>query len=366
MTTGITKIAAVGDIMLGDHPVCFGHGVRTHADRHGLATMLADIAPTLRQHDVVIGNLECVLSEIGAKPKDLPSQELRGRPAFAGDLAGAGFNVLSIANNHILQHGEAAFDDNLAVLRAAGIRVAGVAAADHTSQWQPHGSPQSPLAFLGFSLRPEQYKKNNDRYAQPTVDAMLQQVESCRRGGAQVIVSLHWGDEYLPLPAPRQRALAHALVDRGASLILGHHPHVLQPVEPYKNGLIAYSLGNFMFDSWIDQCCKSAVLSVDLAPEGVRRWELLPMKISPDWRPQLLSGAGKDLAAREMAEWAQRWAVEQAQPSVTDEQYRQMAEQAESTYRRDSYGYFLRNIYRYSPWVIRESLGRALARRISG
>jgi poly-gamma-glutamate synthesis protein (capsule biosynthesis protein) len=366
MSGGVVKIAAVGDIMLGDHPVCFGHGVRTQADRQGLSTMLAEVAPELRRHDFVIGNLECVLSDVGALPRDLPSQELRGRPAFARDLAAAGFNVVSIANNHILQHGEAAFDDNLEVLRAAGIAVAGVAAPDHSAQWQPLGPAQSPLAFLGFSLRPEQYKKSNDRYAQPSVDTMLRQVEACRREGAQVVVSLHWGDEYLPLPAPRQRELAHALVDKGASLILGHHPHVLQPVEEYRNALIAYSLGNFMFDSWIDQCCKSMLLSVDLSPDGVQRWELVPVRIASDWRPRLLAGAEKDRSLREMEELGRRWAAAESAPAVTDEQYRQMARRAESVYRRDSYGYFLRNIWRYSPWVIRASLARALARRVSG
>jgi poly-gamma-glutamate synthesis protein (capsule biosynthesis protein) len=117
------------------------------------------------------------------------------------------------------------------------------------------------------------------------------------------VVSLHAGTEYQEEPTALQRELAHAAVDAGADLVLGHHPHVLQGIERYKGALIAYSLGNFVFD--FDETdyahsglpsAQSLILKVTLGREGVRDFEVLPVRIDPlEARPYLVDG--EDAAA---------------------------------------------------------------------
>lgn len=360
------RVAAVGDIMLGDHPVCYGHGVRSSADEIGVRGLLGEVAPIFREHQVVIGNLECVLSEAGARSRHLPSQELRGRPGFARELTDAGITALSLANNHILQHGIEAFDDTVRTLRACGLATVGLADQKRESIPQMVDAGGTPVTLLGFSMRPEQYADRNDHYAQCSEESMLEQIERVASVGQTLIVSLHWGNEYLSLPSPRQRRIAHRIVDSGASLVLGHHPHVLQPIEPYRHGLIAYSLGNLLFDCWIPQCQSSGVLSAQIEDRRVVQWEFLPLRVAEPWKVELLRGVEKSEALAQMQQLAQRWEHESANPTVTEEEYEKMAQRAESVYQKDSYKYFARNLLRYSPWVVRDSLWRAVQRRLQG
>lgn len=109
---------------------------------------------------------------------------------------------------------------------------------------------------------------------------------------------MHWGTENVYYPSPKQIHLAHRLVDAGAALILGHHPHALQAIEEYHGGLIAYSLGNFQFrcDSsaaWYQRCRNdwTGILHVGLDRGGVREWRLIPVEIGLDALPRL-AGAG--------------------------------------------------------------------------
>ncbi len=96
-----------------------------------------------------------------------------------------------------------------------------------------------------------------------------------------VIVMLHFGNEYATTPTSKQRELAHAAIDAGALLVVGSHPHLLQEVEEYGGGLIAYSLGNFVFDGFEGDANTTAVLRVTLGATGVASWSLLPASI--DW-----------------------------------------------------------------------------------
>jgi gamma-polyglutamate biosynthesis protein CapA len=94
-----------------------------------------------------------------------------------------------------------------------------------------------------------------------------------------VLVSFHWGEEYATVPSEAQRALAHAVIDAGATLVIGHHPHVIEGVERYKHGVIAYSLGNFVFDQHEERGKRGLVLGCELDRLGVRRAVLAPVVI---------------------------------------------------------------------------------------
>lgn len=357
------RLAFVGDIMLGDHPVCFGHGVRSQALRHGLDELLAQAKPLLKQHDAVVGNLETVLSSSGERPRTLQSLEFRGHPCFAAQLRGAGFTALTLANNHILEHGVDAFAETADVLDREGLQVLGLKGGDRgIDPVLLRGSTN--VVMLACSLRPEVYAASNNSYSQPDPAALISEVASQVRGGRVVVVTLHWGREYQNFPSPDQKSLAHALIDAGATLIVGHHPHVVQPVETYGNGLIAYSLGNFLFDSWLLDCKKSKVLSVELENGKIKHWQIHAFRQNDQHaivRPEAGTGES-DLS--EFVTLCEQWKIATPSSLPNESTYQANADKAERLYSLSSYAYFARNLFRYQPWVIEQSIKRALLRKL--
>jgi len=357
------KLAFVGDVMLGDHPVCFGHGVRSQAIKQGLGALLSDASAVFREHDAVIGNLETVLSAQGEEPRNLQALEFRGQPSFAAVLFESGFTALSLANNHILEHGSDAFKETVETLNIQGLQVLGLMGSAQGLDPVPlHREPN--VVVLACSMRPEVYAAKNDHYAQPEAATLISEVARQAQTDRVVIVSLHWGREYQSFPSPDQRTLAHALIDAGATLVVGHHPHVMQPVESYSHGLIAYSLGNFLFDSWLPDCKKSKILSVELEGRNIKHWQMHAFRQSAE---HLVAKPTAAEAASDLAEFAalcEQWKATAPDALPDEHSYQAKADKAERQYSHSSYAYFLRNLTRYQPWVIRQSIHRALLRKL--
>lgn len=118
------SISAVGDVSLGDHPVCAGIGMRSAFRKRG-GSILASVADRFRESDLTIANLETVTSNKGLRPFWLPSYEMRGDPKSLTYLREAGIDLVGVANNHAMQHGEAAFHDMVERARGAGMEVIG-------------------------------------------------------------------------------------------------------------------------------------------------------------------------------------------------------------------------------------------------
>ena len=129
------------------------------------------------------------------------------------------------------------------------------------------------LTFLGYSLRPRQYFTEEPLYAEGREDGILSDVRAARGESDVVIVSLHWGEEFIDRPSPDDVRLAHAIVDGGADLIIGHHPHVLRGVERRGRGWIVYSLGNFVCDMHWEEPLRETAKTRHIRPSGnSRRW----------------------------------------------------------------------------------------------
>lgn len=119
---------------------------------------------------------------------------------------------------------------------------------------------------------------------------LIRKAKRATEGNADlVIVNAHWGDEYDAEANPRQKALAKAMVDAGADIIIGHHPHVLQSFEIYKNSIIFYSLGNFIFDQGWTRTKDSALVQYHLQNNGLAKLEIVPLKIK-EGTPRPASG----------------------------------------------------------------------------
>jgi len=286
MTSGLSstlRIAAVGDIMLGDEHVTIGWGVRSKLREKEPHWLFQHVGAALRGADICFGNLEAPLSmDIGNKPKDL---------CFVGDasavacLKEAGFNLLSVANNHIMEHGATIYRETLDILDACGIDYCGYKASNPTilrvDDWK--------LAFFGYSFVDPVL--NGELFARGSYASMLQEIREFAKWTDLILVSLHWGMEYMEYPSYSQVQFARKLVQNGAHIILGHHPHVVQGVERYRDGLIAYSLGNFVFDMlWSEETRRSFILKIEVPKSGKIDYEIVPVRINDQYQPEIVKG----------------------------------------------------------------------------
>jgi poly-gamma-glutamate synthesis protein (capsule biosynthesis protein) len=323
------RVAAVGDIMCGESFYQYRRGPRTFVAEMGPAFLPEQVAALLRSHDIVIGNVEAVLSDVGYRPGSLRAHQLRANPDVAPLLREWGLTVATVANNHILEHGRAAAIDTVRNLQAAGIGVAGAGPAGrfgrgvHAHVVQ-HGG--SSVGILAACLLDERYAFDGGTPADDLIDVTRQAASD----HSTVILALHWGTEYMSQPTRAQRELARRLIDAGATAILGHHPHVAQGVAQLEGGLVAYSLGNFIFDQFPEATRWSYILSMEIIGGRVHAWECHPFVLDDHHRPGF-PPAGRRAALHEEL----RHLHDQATTTgLADEEYMRQAQNAELDSRR--------------------------------
>ena len=366
MPTDLATIVATGDIMLGEHPIMVGCGVCTSIERDPAFDPFAGLGPLLREADVVFGNLECAL---GPRPRGGPpdARECLGPPRGLDLLVRAGFNALSVANNHIEQHGAGVFRSTLAGLAASGIGAVGLAGGA-AGRCRPVDVEAGgvPLRLLGWSLRPRQHFTRPPLYAEGTVDGMLADVRAGIAAGRLVIVSVHWGDEFVARPSRSQQELGRALVDAGASLVLGHHPHVLQGWERYGRGAIVYSLGNLVFDMpWLPELRRSGLFRCRLGADGVAECGWEPLLLDSRHRPRP-APPPEAAEIREFLREARRGLEEGSGPLAVpdDEEYSDAVRRGLARNRRASHAHFLAQVWSYQPRVLAGIVGKFVRRRL--
>lgn len=262
-------IAAVGDIMLGSaYP-----NARALPPRDGVG-LLRPAAPILTRADVAFGNLEGPLCDRGTSTKSGPrSFAFRVPTRYGKYLKTAGFDVLSLANNHASDFGSQGRETTRQTLNALGIAHAGGDKND-AAHLMVRGTT---IAVVAFAFNSVSLNVNDIAGAQVAV-------ASARQAAQIVIVSFHGGGEgggyqhvprgpepYLGESRGDLRRFAHAVVDAGADLVLGHGPHVVRAMEVYRNRLVAYSLGNFATYGKFGlsgPTALSLVLEAHLSPHG--------------------------------------------------------------------------------------------------
>lgn len=236
------SIAAVGDISFQGR----------HADQP-TPEPFGKIAQILHSMDMVIGNLECPLVD---GETHLPSKCcLRGSPKWAAVLKESGFGVLSLANNHIMDYGQEGLFQTIEALDSAGILYLGagktIEQANAPLILECSGEKIALLARSNVIVRSPCYAREQQPGAAfLNEQELIVNLEECKRVADTVILLIHWGMEEYLFPSPEQRMLSEKFAKAGADLILGHHPHVLQGIERVNNSLVAYSLGNFLFDEF--------------------------------------------------------------------------------------------------------------------
>ena len=274
-------LSFVGDVM-------FVSSVGTLAARDGVESILADVAGIFQEDDLTMANLECVASTLGTAAEK--QYTFRMNPAWLPDVKTAGIDAVTLANNHTLDYGTVAMLDMLDHLRSEGIvYVGGGETITEASAAQYLTVKGTRFALLAASrVLPSvdwaagaRHPGLLSAYDPSRLEAAIQQASA---EATFVIVYLHWGEERARIPNAVQRTLAQRAIDAGADLVVGSHPHVLQGFGSYRQKLIAYSLGNFVF---YNARKDSMILQVRFQGEEISGARVIPCRIINS-RPQVL------------------------------------------------------------------------------
>ncbi len=257
-----------------------------------MGVVFRDVKDIISNADLSFGNLECPLTDGCERTTQRIS--FRANPLYAESLKNAGFDILSLANNHTMDCGRTGLLETMRHLTRNKLGFCG-AGATLTEAEAPLilNIKGIRIAFVAFTAIAPAIGANpqglGPAIALASRDALLRAVNMARGGADVVIVSLHWGAEYASRPSREQRELARALAEAGADLILGHHTHTLQGMElierrdaagDVRYSLVAYSLGNFVFDSpriFGKRVNESVILRCRLGRSGLVSAELLPV-----------------------------------------------------------------------------------------
>ena len=231
--------------------------------------------------DLLFGNLEGPISSQG---KNIGSAySFRADPKAIEGLKYAGFDVLSVANNHMGDWGRPAMEDTFGILKNAGIDYVG----GGFNEQEAHRAVVKEIKGIKFGFLA--YTTLGTKYTEATASSsgiawlnkekMAQDIAEARKISDFVIVSLHFGDEYKQKANSFQKDIAHWTIDEGAQLVIGQHPHVIEETEQYNGGFIAYSLGNFIFDqTFSKETMEGLLLEAKISQNQIM--EVKPIKIS--------------------------------------------------------------------------------------
>jgi poly-gamma-glutamate synthesis protein (capsule biosynthesis protein) len=278
----LATITFVGDILLAS-------AVGKIAAAHGTEALFTGVSRVLLHDDLTIGNLECAVATRGTAARK--KYTFRAAPALLRGLRAGGIDALSLANNHSLDYGRAALVETLSHLRSAQLPAAG-AGVDLQAATQPiflrAGEQQVALLAASRVLPTTAWCAGVGRpgIAQAYDHSrLLAGIRAARARAEVVIVYLHWGKERALRPQRSQRVLARTCIDAGAHLVVGAHPHVLQGFEYYHGRLIAYSLGNFVFNN---RTRTTAMVQTTFRDGALARATVIPCHIVR-CRPQVIT-----------------------------------------------------------------------------
>lgn len=304
-----TRILFVGDIALnGDF------ARRYYGSGSDYTNPFSKVRPLFDMANIKVGNLEAPHAQgVTLRPKQ---NRLHAPPEAIKALKYLGFTSLNLANNHITDQGVESILKTRELLMDNGIECFG-AGEDITTASQPalnrHGT--RTFAFIGYAMDGGDVGaviagKSEGGCVPFLIDNIEKDVAALRSHGYHVIVSLHWGYQFDRLPSPDQIDMAHRIVDAGALIVHGHHPHVLQSIERYRNSLIMYSLGNFISPDFhrtdgLKFCFpastrRTAAIICEIDESGVQSHSVFPLIVTKKYRVRPANGLRRICAERSL------------------------------------------------------------------
>jgi poly-gamma-glutamate synthesis protein (capsule biosynthesis protein) len=271
---------AVGDIMLA----------RTVGERilaEGPGIVFANVQTILSTADILAGNIECAITDRGQA--EMKSYTFAAPPVSAEALGLAGFDIGILGNNHAFDYGQEGMAQTMQLLNNQGIAALGVGTGEAAPGPLFIDKNGLRLAFLSYVDVPVEYGKFDTRIwlatdtspgiAWVVAEDIQEDVRAAKQEADVVVVFMHFGYEGNELPVRFQRDAAIAAINAGAAVVIGSHPHVLQHVEEYHGALIAYSLGNFVFDDYRMPENRSVILRLVLDESGMVSYDWFPVVI---------------------------------------------------------------------------------------
>jgi poly-gamma-glutamate synthesis protein (capsule biosynthesis protein) len=279
------NFCAVGDILLD-------RGILTQDKATGLGFFFDEVSPLIKKNDLAFCNLECSISDSGSPLNK--KYIFHAEPESLINLKKAGFNIISIANNHTLDWGRDAFiETKLHIEKNNMFPVGGgnnQQEARKTVVIERNGLKFAFLGYINMLLEDIPFLEDKPAPAWATVDEIISEIKNVRDKVDFVIVSFHWGVEFQQYPTINQTQIAHKLIDEGADLIIGHHPHVLNRIEQYKGKYIVYSLGNFLFYQRKLARTQSMIFGCSFNKTGIHSPYFIPIIIK-NYKPCIAKGA---------------------------------------------------------------------------
>ena len=271
-TDSTATLLSVGDIMLGRY-------IETLINGAGENYPFEKIKQFLRGIDIVSGNLEGTIIKDHGQTPDF-STKFSFSPSVVKTLRLNNFNLVSLANNHALDYGENGLTETTDFLKQFEIAASGHPSKIERTNVVMKNVRGQKFAFASFNFT-SAYPKEQEAY---------QLVKNLKEKNNFVVVNIHWGEEYALKANDFQKITAHTLIDNGADLIIGHHPHVVQEIEQYKNKIIFYSLGNFIFDQYFSKYTKEGLAIGTTLNDREVVYRLFPIDIVQS-QPSLMTGA---------------------------------------------------------------------------
>ena len=248
----------------------------------GLSYLFDEVRPVFEASDIAMVNLETPVSNSGVKETD-KQYTFRAAPDSLNGLKNAsGINIVSLANNHVLDYGRDALTDTFHFLEREGVKKAGAGEnleeASMPLYIDVKGHKIAIIAASRIIPYVRWYATADESGVAATYNTKIIKVviAKARKNADMVVVYVHWGKEKSEVPDKVQTELARTYIDNGADLVVGAHPHVLQGIEIYKGKLIAYSLGNFLFT---DRKRDSMILSITVENKKITGASIIPCEI---------------------------------------------------------------------------------------
>ncbi|WP_173918612.1 CapA family protein [Halobacillus sp. Marseille-Q1614] len=279
----------VGDIM-------FGRYVNEVTSKHSYDHHFDKVRSLLENSDYVSGNLEHpVVTNENIVPIEKP-YNFKTEPEAVTALKNANFTVANLANNNTLDYGVQGLTETIQTFNEAELGFVGagqsLAEAEQIHYAEYNGITVATLGFNDILNDSTRATESGGGVLGADPQTFLPLIKEADENADLVFVNVHWGKEYEHQVEPKQRDYAHAMADAGADAIFGSHPHVLSPVEKYKDTMIFYSLGNFIFDQGWSRTKESAIVQYNLQEDGRASYEIHPAFIE-ETQPALLTEKNK-------------------------------------------------------------------------
>ena len=311
-TEGNVTLLLTGDIMLGGEFFKYKNEQNVSYEYP-----FRNLKKDFEEADIVFGNLECSLSKDGVIRADKGSI-LYAPPDSINAIKYLDYNILSLGNNHINDYGEGGLIKTIEILKNGEIPFFGAGKnlreANQAVIIEKNGLN---ICFLGYTTDERHVKSiiaDDDTAGCVFYDIqkIKKDIERVETQSDIICISLHWGHEHYLYPSPEQVELAHQIIDAGAHIVIGQHPHIIQGLERYKHGIIFYSLGNFFFPNfrgkagylheWREESNKSIIVKCQVNDGNVGGIEVLFSFMNVDYQVVILDGKDKEEAIIEIDE----------------------------------------------------------------